>query len=98
MGVSDSRRRWRARANARGITVRGLNGEVRKGVILGRPGSNWTYNDLVRPKLYVDDPFAPISFPIKWELVKAIAEGYLTEIVVHRNNEVTKALEARAAG
>lgn len=82
MSVSDTRRRWRRKANERGLTVLGLNGEVRRGLIVG------STRKVHAPRVYVADEFGFFQFPIGWDLVKAIADGYVTQIKLRPAKEI----------
>lgn len=80
MSTSDTRRAWRRRANTMGLTIRGLDGEERPAFITGGTNRNNNY-----AMAYVSDGFAPIGFPMRWQLVKAIAEGHVKCITVRPN-------------
>lgn len=82
MSTRDSRRRSRNRANEIGLLVRGLNGEVRRGLVVGGGGPISEHNATV----YVADDFAPITFPIAWSHVRAIAEGWAPAAISYTPN------------
>lgn len=88
MSYSDTRRRWRQRANERGFTVLGLNGEVRRGIVVGG-----TLRKRPTPSVYVADSFGFFKFPIGWDLVKAIADGYVPQIRLRGQKEIMKSME-----
>lgn len=88
MSYGDTRRAWRRRANDRGFTVRGLSGEIRTGLVVGNTRGHRGMNNRQYAKIFVADEFAPIMFPVHWDLVKAIADGHVTEIAIKRNKDL----------
>lgn len=92
MTTSDERHaRWRSKANARGFSVLGLNGEKRAGCVIGGTARG-KHGDREYARIYVADVFAPICFPIKWETVEAIANGYVNEIRIRPDKDVLELL------
>jgi hypothetical protein len=89
--MEETNRRRRREANERGLTIKGLNGEVRPAYIIGG-----NHRARKRPRVYVADPFAPITFPIDWKLVKAIANGHVTQIRIRPDNNLNQKLEERS--
>lgn len=86
MSTSDTRRKWRRKVNERGFMVIGLNGESRRGVIAGSAkSSESSMNRRKFAKVYVADDFAPFMFPISWGTVKAMADGYVTDLRIRPN-------------
>lgn len=68
-------RRLKWRANKVGLTVKGLNGEIRPAIITaGNKTQGWDAT------IHVPDEFSPIAFPVRWKTVRAIADGYITQI------------------
>jgi hypothetical protein len=71
----DTRRSLLRRANAQGLTVKGRNGEVRPAILRGHRRRDFA-------KACVNDEFATIFFDVKWQLVRAIAEGHIQQLTI----------------
>lgn len=92
MSGTETRRQLRRKANRRGFTVLGANGEARPAVVTGGTNRKDRQDYAI---VYVADEFAPISFPVKWATVRGIAEGYVDQLKYREHVHLTRLLADR---